>query len=72
VHGLTSGGDPFLVLADYADYVRCQERVDALFADEDEWARRAMLNVAGMAGFSSDRAILEYARRIWNVAPQPV
>jgi starch phosphorylase len=66
---LTSGGDHFLLLADYASYVACQERVDALYQDEDEWSRRAILNVAGMGAFSSDRTIIEYAREIWNVKP---
>jgi starch phosphorylase len=66
---LTAQGDRFLVLADYASYIACQERVDALYRDGDEWARRAILNVAGMARFSSDRAILEYAGTIWNVKP---
>jgi starch phosphorylase len=66
---LTAQGDHFLVLADYASYLACQERVDALYRDEDEWARRAILNVAGMGKFSSDRAILEYAETIWNVKP---
>ena len=42
---------------------------DALYDDADEWARRAILNVAGMGRFSSDRTILEYARLIWNVRP---
>jgi len=66
---LTTHGDFFLLLADYASYVACQERVDALYRDPDEWARRAILNIAGMGRFSSDRAVLEYARNIWNVTP---
>jgi starch phosphorylase len=49
--------------------VACREQVDALYHDEDEWARRAILNVAGMGRFSSDRTILEYAEQIWNVKP---
>ena len=69
VDALTTHGDHFLVLADYASYVTAQERVDALYDDADEWARRAILNVAGMGRFSSDRTILEYARLIWNVHP---
>jgi len=64
---LTTGGDRFFLLADYASYVACQERADALYREGDEWARRAVLNVAGMGKFSSDRAILEYANTIWNV-----
>jgi len=61
--------DHFMLLADFASYIACQERVDALYRDRDEWARRAILNVAGMGYFSSDRAILEYADKIWNVTP---
>ncbi len=66
---LTAYGDRYLLLADYASYVACQERVDALYRDPGEWARRAILNVAGMGQFSSDRTIGEYADRIWGVKP---
>ncbi len=66
---LTTNGDYFLLLADYASYLACQERVDALYGDPDEWAQRAILNIAGMGRFSSDRAILEYAQNIWHVTP---
>jgi starch phosphorylase len=66
---LTAYGDHFLLLADYGSYVACQERVDALYRDPGEWARRAILNVAGLGKFSSDRAIQEYADRIWGVKP---
>ncbi len=61
--------DTYLLLADFADYVATQARVDALYARADDWHRRAALNVAGMGPFSSDRSIREYAERIWNVAP---
>jgi starch phosphorylase len=64
---LTGYGDHFLLLADYAAYIACQERVDALFRDTHEWVRRAVLNVAGMGRFSSDRTIKEYAETVWNV-----
>ncbi len=66
---LTGYGDRFLLLADYESYIACQERVDALYHDPEEWARRAILNVAGMGRFSSDRTIGEYADRIWGVKP---
>jgi glycogen phosphorylase len=64
---LTTFGDYFMVLAEYADYVACQARVDELFQRPDEWARRAILNVAGMGRFSSDRTVRDYAREVWNV-----
>ncbi len=64
---LTGYGDHYLLLADYESYIACQERVDALYRDPEEWSRRAILNVAGMGKFSSDRTIREYADRIWGV-----
>ena len=61
------GGDPYLLLADYASYVAAQARVDALFAQPRRWAESAILNVAGMGMFSADRSIREYAQGIWGV-----
>jgi len=61
--------DPFLVLADYADYVACQDRVDAAYADADAWTRKSILTVARCGWFSSDRAIRQYCETIWNVKP---
>jgi starch phosphorylase len=69
IDSLTHGGDRYMVMADYASYVACQERVDALYCDPREWTRRAILNVAAMGRFSSDRAILEYAEKVWGVRP---
>lgn len=67
VDALTWDGDRFLLLADYTAYVACQEKVEALYREPVEWARKAILNVAGMGKFSSDRAIGEYAEKIWGV-----
>ena len=64
---LTGYGDRFLLIADYAAYIACQERVDSLYRDTHEWTRRAVLNVAGMGRFSSDRTIREYAETVWDV-----
>lgn len=69
VDALTTYGDHFLVLADFASYCECQDRVDQLFGRPQEWARRAILNVAAMGKFSSDRTVLDYAREVWNVQP---
>ncbi len=61
--------DQYMVLADFTDYVACQERVDALFRKPREWGHKALLNVAGMGRFSSDRTIAEYAEKIWQISP---
>jgi starch phosphorylase len=58
--------DPFLVLADYADYVACQERVNATWKDQPLWTRMSILNTARGGKFSSDRSIREYCENIWN------
>ncbi len=59
--------DNYLLLADYAGYIACQDEVAKVYQDQEEWSRRAILNVARMAKFSSDRTIGEYAHNIWQV-----
>lgn len=66
---LLNKGDHYLLLADYASYIEAQEAVSALYQNSEEWTRRAILNVARMGKFSSDRTIGEYAKNIWKVAP---
>jgi starch phosphorylase len=64
--------DPFFVLADFRAYVDCQRRVARAWKDPDGWSRTAILNVAAMGRFSSDRSIRDYARDVWQVAPVDV
>jgi starch phosphorylase len=70
VDALLEWGDHYLLLADYVSYIDMQDQVDALYREPDAWTRKAILNVAGMGVFSSDRTIAEYASQIWNVAPR--
>ncbi len=70
VDALLWGGDHYQLLADYDAYLQAQARVDALYRDPQAWARAAILNVAGMGMFSSDRTIREYAREIWRLQPR--
>ena len=65
-------GDEYLLLADYQAYVDRQDEVGQIFQDQKRWTRMSILNVARMGKFSSDRAIREYDRDIWQATPMPV
>ncbi|HYA44648.1 MAG TPA: glycogen/starch/alpha-glucan phosphorylase, partial [Acidimicrobiales bacterium] len=69
IESLLNGGDPYLVLPDFAAYCACQEEVDKVYRDRDRWSRMAILNVARSGKFSSDRTIQQYADEIWGVKP---
>jgi len=68
---LVEQGDRYMLLADLRSYIEAQERVDALYRRPEEWDRRAVLNVARCGKFSSDRAVRQYAKTIWGIAPEP-
>ncbi len=59
--------DRYMVLADYAAYVRCQEMVSSVYLDRDVWTKKSIINVASMGKFSSDRTIRDYAEDIWGI-----
>jgi starch phosphorylase len=61
--------DDYMLLADYQEYVECQERVSEAYSDRNAWTRMSILNCARVGRFSSDRSIREYCRDIWQVAP---
>ena len=61
--------DPYFVLADYQAYIDKQLEVESLFQDKNKWAEKALLNIARMGHFSSDRTIKEYAEKVWNIKP---
>jgi starch phosphorylase len=69
--GLVEAGDRFLTLADYRSYVETQGRVAEAFRDRRRWAAMAIRNVAAMGFFSADRAVEEYARKVWELEPLP-
>ena len=69
VDNLLKNGDNYLLLADYQSYIDTQDAVGELYMDQDAWMKKAILNVARMAKFSSDRTIGEYANNIWGVNP---
>ena len=63
------GVDYYCLLADYQSYIDEHEKVSKLYLNADEWTKMAILNVAGVGKFSSDRSIKEYAEKIWKVEP---
>jgi starch phosphorylase len=63
------GVDYYCLFADYQSYVDAQDQVSKLYLNQDEWTKKAILNVARVGKFSSDRSIQEYAEKIWKVEP---
>jgi starch phosphorylase len=62
-------GDRYFVLADYRAFIEMQEEVSRIYRNQPEWISRSICNTAHMGKFSSDRSVLEYARKIWDVKP---
>ena len=58
--------DPYMVLADFADYRKAHSRIDELWADRERWNRMSLMNTACSGRFAADRAINEYAQNIWH------
>jgi len=69
---LLAHGDHYMHLADLKSYLDADQRLCALYANRDGWARKAILNITGSGKFSSDRTIAQYAAEIWNAKPCPV
>ncbi len=69
VDTLLRNGDHYLLLADYASYIACQKSVETAYKDQELWVKKAILNVANMGKFSSDRTIMQYAEQIWDAKP---
>jgi starch phosphorylase len=61
--------DEYMLFADFADYAACQRQVSEVYRDQDDWTRRAVLNLARSGKFSADRTIDEYAREVWKTSP---
>lgn len=65
------GGQPdgYMVLADFESYSNAQDRVDATYKDKEMWNRMSLVNIAKAGFFAADRAVEEYATRIWGLKP---
>ena len=69
LRSLLDYNDYYMLLADLKDYCAAQDRVDATYRDSAKWNAMSLVNIARSGRFSSDRAVLEYAKNIWNVEP---
>ncbi len=67
VDSLLDQHDQYLVMLDFESYLECQEKVGKAFHDKEAWTKTAILNVARMGKFSTDRTIRQYAEEIWGV-----
>ncbi|QCR07132.1 maltodextrin phosphorylase [Brenneria rubrifaciens] len=67
LNSLLKAGDPYMLMADFSPYCQVQQQVEAGYREPDEWTCRCVLNTARMGMFSSDRAIRDYQKRIWQV-----
>ena len=71
-HALFEAGDTYMHLADLRSYADAHEEAQKVYQDQEEWSRRAILNIANAGKFSTDRTISQYAKEIWNVKPCPI
>lgn len=67
VDSLMDPHDPYLLMLDLESYIECQHKVGQAFLDQESWTRMAILNVAGMGKFSTDRTIRQYSEEIWGI-----
>ena len=59
--------DPYMVLADFRAYMEAQEKIQQLYRQPEVWSRMSLMNIAGSGVFCADRAVEEYAHRIWRL-----
>jgi starch phosphorylase len=69
---LLEDGDPFFVMADFEGYNQVREQAFRAYLDQGQWIKKAILTVARMGKFSSDRMVQEYAKEIWKIRPVPI
>jgi starch phosphorylase len=69
VRSLLDYNDYYMILADLKSYCEAQNRVDAAYRDKKRWNQMSLVNIARSGRFSSDRAVMEYAKNIWHVKP---
>jgi starch phosphorylase len=69
LRSLLDYNDYYMILADLRSYIEAQDRVDITYRDQKKWNEMSLVNIARSGRFSSDRAVMEYAKNIWNIEP---
>ena len=69
LRSLLDYNDYYMLLADLRSYCEAQDRVDTAYRNSKQWNRMSLINIARSGRFSSDRAVMEYAEKIWNIKP---
>ncbi|MDR3317903.1 MAG: glycogen/starch/alpha-glucan phosphorylase [Clostridiales bacterium] len=59
--------DPYLCLADFEDYLRAHNEMDAAYRNKTRWNNMAIANISEAGRFAADRSIGEYAKNIWKL-----
>lgn len=72
LNGYGSVPDQYFVLKDFAEYKKTQTKANKLYANKEQWAKSAIMNVAKSGKFSSDRTILQYSKEIWHLEKTPI
>ena len=67
IYRMLAEGDHYCHLLDFDSYRLAQQQALSDFCQPLQWHQRALLNIAGMGEFSSDRTIKGYAREIWRI-----
>ena len=69
IGGSITHHDPYMVLADFADYRNIQKQAEEIWADKDRWTKMSLMNTAKSGVFASDNSINKYASEIWHMTP---
>ncbi len=71
IHSIRNPRDPWMVAADFTNYVEAQEQASSAYRNRDNWVISSILNTASSGKFSTDRTMQEYNRDIWGLSPVP-
>jgi starch phosphorylase len=69
IASLKNPHDPWMTIADFRSFINAQQRVEAVYRDQELWTKISILNTAASGKFSTDRTISEYNRDIWHLTP---